>query len=105
MSHRSRLFRAVYAALWLSGGLFAGSAFAQQTPPVTGEPETPAEARAEDTGARTLETVSVLGSRRIQRSSDTASMSPVDVLPMADASRNGIPIKSCGSTSSIDAAA
>ncbi|MBU8975233.1 MULTISPECIES: TonB-dependent receptor [unclassified Lysobacter] len=90
--HRSRLFHAVHAALWLSGGLLASSvAFAQQqTPPVTGEPETPAEARAEETGkAKTLDTVSVLGSRRIQRSSDTASMSPVDVLPMDQAVEEG----------------
>ena len=88
---RSRLFRAVHAALWLSGGLLASSAaFAQQAPPVTGAPETPAEESAEAPArARTLETVSVLGSRRVQRSSDTASMSPVDVLPMADAVQEG----------------
>lgn len=87
----SRLFRAVRTSLFLTGGLMAsGFAFAQQTPPVTGEPETPAEARAEETEkATTLGTVSVLGSRRIQRSSDTASMSPVDVLPMADAVQEG----------------
>ena len=89
--HRSRLFRAVTTALWLGGGLLGSSAaLAQQAPPVTGEPETAAEARAEETGrATTLETVSVLGSRRVQRSSDTASMSPVDVLPMDQAVEEG----------------
>ncbi|MDI9239171.1 TonB-dependent receptor [Lysobacter sp. LF1] len=87
----SRLFRAVRTSLFLTGGLMAsGFAFAQQTPPVTGEPETPAENRAEGTGkAKTLETVSVLGSRRVQRSSDTASMSPVDVLPMNEVAQTG----------------
>src|SRR5688500_14551906 len=93
--HRSRLFRArlshaVSTALWLGGGLLASSAaLAQQAPPTTGEPQTTAEARAEETRARTLETVSVLGSRRVQRSSDTASMSPVDVLPMDQAVEEG----------------
>lgn len=89
--HRSRLFRAVHAALWLGGTLVASQgALAQTAPPVTGEPETPAEERAEETGrATTLQTVSVLGSRRVERSSDTASMSPVDVLPMADAAQEG----------------
>ncbi len=93
--HRSRPFRArlstaVSTALWLGGGLLASAAAqAQQAPPTTGEPQTTAEARAEDTGARTLETVSVLGSRRVQRSSDTTSMSPVDVLPMDQAVEEG----------------
>ena len=89
--HRSRLFRAVHTALWLGGTLLAShAALAQAAPPVTGEPETPAEERAEETGrATTLQTVSVLGSRRVERSSDTASMSPVDVLPMADAAQEG----------------
>ena len=89
--HRSRLFRAVHAALWLGGTLLASqAALAQTAPPVTGEPETPAEERAEQAGrATTLQTVSVLGSRRVERSSDTASMSPVDVLPMADAAQEG----------------
>jgi len=88
---RSRLSRAVRTSLFLTGGLMAsGLAFAQQPPPVTGEPQTPAEQRAEETGkAKTLETVSVLGSRRVQRSSDTATMSPVDVLPMDQAVEEG----------------
>ncbi|NUS38627.1 MAG: TonB-dependent receptor plug domain-containing protein, partial [Lysobacter sp.] len=88
--HRSRLFTAVTTALWLGGGLLvSAAAAAQQAPPVTGEPQTPAEERAEDARAKTLDTVSVLGSRRIQRSSDTASMSPVDVLPMDQAVEEG----------------
>lgn len=88
---RSPLFRAVHTSLFLTGGLMASAvAFAQQTPPVTGEPATPTEARAEEAGkAKTLETVSVLGSRRVQRSSDTASMSPVDVLPMNEVAQTG----------------
>ena len=81
--HRSRLFHAVSTALWLGGGLLiSATASAQTAPPVTGEPETPAEQRAEDARAKTLETVSVLGSRRVQRSSDTAWMSPEEVLPL-----------------------
>lgn len=72
--HRAGLYSA--CALWLSTGLFAGNALAQQA-----QDAAPA---AEPAGqARTLETVSVLGSRRSQRSSDTTSISPVDVLPMA----------------------
>src|SRR5688572_16723916 len=76
---RARLFSAVHCALWVAGGLFAGSAAAQETE----------AAPAQDSEARTLETVSVLGSRRSQRSSDTTSISPVDVLPMAKNTEEG----------------
>ncbi|WP_051885277.1 TonB-dependent receptor plug domain-containing protein [Lysobacter antibioticus] len=76
---RARLFSAVHCALWVAGGLFAGSAAAQETE----------AAPAQESEARTLETVSVLGSRRSQRSSDTTSISPVDVLPMAKNTEEG----------------
>ncbi|MGO4779231.1 TonB-dependent receptor plug domain-containing protein, partial [Lysobacter sp. 2RAB21] len=75
------LFRAVHCALWLGGSLFAGSALAQDA----AQDAAPAPASE----ARTLETVSVLGSRRSQRSSDTTSISPVDVLPMAKTVEEG----------------
>ena len=84
---RRPIVHALHAALWLGGSLFAAAA--QQAPPVTGEPETSTEERTESSGAKTLETVSVLGSRRVQRSSDTTSMSPVDVLPMNDVAEEG----------------
>ena len=77
---RARLFRAVQYAFCLAGGLAVGApALAQDAP-------APAEPASE---AKTLDTVSVLGSRRSQRSSDTASISPVDVLPMAQATEEG----------------
>jgi iron complex outermembrane receptor protein len=79
--HRAGLFRAVHCALWLGGSLFAGSALAQDA----AQDAAPAPASE----ARTLETVSVLGSRRSQRSSDTTSISPVDVLPMAKTVEEG----------------
>ncbi|MGO1068662.1 TonB-dependent receptor plug domain-containing protein [Lysobacter sp. CA199] len=78
---RTGVFRAVHCALWLGGSLFAGSALAQDAQ------QDAAAAPASE--ARTLETVSVLGSRRSQRSSDTTSISPVDVLPMAKAAEEG----------------
>ncbi|MBX9402175.1 TonB-dependent receptor [Lysobacter sp. BMK333-48F3] len=76
---RARLFCAIQGAL-LAGGLFAGTAAAQ---------DAAAPAPAQESEARTLETVSVLGSRRSQRSSDTTSISPVDVLPMAKNAEEG----------------
>ncbi|RPE77216.1 TonB-dependent receptor plug domain-containing protein [Vulcaniibacterium tengchongense] len=80
---RTRLFHAVCAAL--CAGLSVAPAAAQEP----ARPAAPPADAAQDTGATTLETVSVLGSRRVQRSSDTASMSPVDVLPMTDAAEEG----------------
>ncbi|RDZ27759.1 TonB-dependent receptor plug domain-containing protein [Lysobacter silvisoli] len=84
--HRTRLFRAVRGALWLAGGL------AVAVPALAQEAQAPQEQPAPEQSssqATTLETVSVLGSRRSQRSSDTASISPVDVLPMAQATEEG----------------
>jgi iron complex outermembrane receptor protein len=80
MQHRTRLFRAVHYALCLAGGL------AVSAPTLAQDAQAPAEPASE---AKTLDTVSVLGSRRSQRSSDTASISPVDVLPMAQATEEG----------------
>ena len=77
---RARLFRAVHYALCLAGGL------AVAAPALAQDAAAPAEPASE---AKTLDTVSVLGSRRSQRSSDTASISPVDVLPMAQATEEG----------------
>ncbi len=78
--HRASLYSA--CALALVSGLFAGTALAQDA-----QDAAPAPAPASE--ARTLETVSVLGSRRSQRSSDTTSISPVDVLPMAKNAEEG----------------
>lgn len=75
---RARLFSAVQCALWIAGGVLASA-------PVVAQ-EASADAQAQ---AKTLDTVSVLGSRRVQRSSDTASISPVDVLPMTKATEEG----------------
>ncbi|NUO75227.1 MAG: TonB-dependent receptor [Lysobacter sp.] len=77
---RARLFRAVHYTLCLAGGL------AVAAPALAQDAAAPAEPASE---AKTLDTVSVLGSRRSQRSSDTASISPVDVLPMAQATEEG----------------
>ncbi|SDW57136.1 TonB-dependent receptor plug domain-containing protein [Lysobacter enzymogenes] len=83
---RAPLYRALSCALWLGGSLFAAGAFAQDAEPA---PQAGAQATAQAGEARTLETVSVLGSRRAQRSSDTTSISPVDVLPMAKNTEEG----------------
>jgi iron complex outermembrane receptor protein len=50
----------------------------QQAPPDAGQTE-----------ATTLDQVTVLGSRRVVRSSDTQSPVPVDVIPMAQAAEQG----------------
>ena len=69
------LCRAVALALTLP---LSATALAQQAPSV-----------ATDKQATQLDTVSVLGSRRVDRSSDTTSLAPVDVIPLAQATEQG----------------
>ncbi|HZH43599.1 MAG TPA: TonB-dependent receptor [Lysobacter sp.] len=72
-----RLYRAITLALALP--LFATSSFAFAQ-------DTTATADAE---ATELEAVTVLGSRRVNRSSDTDTPVPVDVIPMTQAAEQG----------------
>jgi iron complex outermembrane receptor protein len=75
---RNTLARAVALAITLP---LSTAAFAQQPEPA---PQTTPQ---ED--AVQLETVSVLGSRRVDRSSDTTTPVPVDVIPMAQQAQSG----------------
>ena len=75
-ARRTTLCRAVALALSLP---VATTVFAQETAPTAPADEAVTE----------VETVRTIGSRRIDRSSDTTSPVPVDVLPMADAAEQG----------------
>ncbi len=65
-----------------------GLVSAADTANAQASPEQPAADEGEREATR-LDTISVLGSRRIGRSSDTQTPVPVDVLPMADAAEKG----------------
>lgn len=78
-TRRTLLCRAVAFALALP---LSAAALAQQAPAVAPENQESGEATQ-------LDTVRVLGSRRVDRSSDTASPVPVDVIPLAKAAEQG----------------
>jgi len=84
-TRRTALFRAVAIVLSLP---LAAAALAQEPP---ASATTPATGAAAPSGQKTteLETVSVLGSRRVGRSSDTSTPVPVDVIPMAKPAEQG----------------
>ena len=75
-ARRTTLCRAVALGLSLP---MAASAVAQDAAP----------AAAQDEPVTQMETVRTIGSRRIDRTSDTSTPVPVDVLPMADAAEQG----------------
>jgi len=78
---RTALARAVAFALALGA---SAAALAQESPlPQPAPQSTPEE------DAVQLETVSVLGSRRVDRSSDTSTPVPVDVIPMSRQAESG----------------
>ncbi|MGH8033173.1 MAG: TonB-dependent receptor plug domain-containing protein [Luteimonas sp.] len=78
---RHRLWNAVYVAVVSAG--FGGAAIAQDA--------AVAPSGAEDAAVATkdLETLTVLGSRRLDRSSDTQTAVPVDVIPLDFAAEQG----------------
>ncbi|TWI08225.1 TonB-dependent receptor plug domain-containing protein [Aerolutibacter ruishenii] len=76
IARRTTLCRAVALALSLP---VAATAFAQEAAPTA----------AQDEAVTQFETVRTIGSRRIDRTSDTTTPVPVDVLPMSDAAEHG----------------
>lgn len=72
-----------------AGTLTLGLIAAAMAAPAAAQEAAAAASQGEETQAKTLGTVSVLGSRRVQRSSDTETPVPVDVIPMEKVAEQG----------------